>query len=81
MLLRICALAFVATFLLNHPVQAQQQIRASMRIADSRLNSSVNARLTCSVARRILKKSAAVSMTTPPPWSTISTCARLCSAA
>ena len=31
MFLRICALAFVASFLLNHPVQAQQQIRASMR--------------------------------------------------
>jgi hypothetical protein len=36
MFLRICALAFVATFLVNHPVQAQQQIRASMRMSDPR---------------------------------------------
>jgi hypothetical protein len=36
MLLRICALAFVATLLLNHPAQAQQQIRASLRMSDPR---------------------------------------------
>ena len=36
MFLRICALALVATFLLSHPVQAQQQIRASIRMTDPR---------------------------------------------
>ena len=36
MFLRICALAFVATFLLNHSAQAQQHIRASMRMSDPR---------------------------------------------